>query len=111
MSPDTVSLDDLRGRVIGGAIAVHRALGPGLLESIYRDCLMIELQAAGFQVEREKSVSLQYRGQKVGTMLRLDLVVENRLVVEVKAVERLHPVHSAQVITYLKLSACPAACC
>jgi len=107
MSPDTVSLDDLRGRVIGGAIAVHRALGPGLLESIYRDCLMIELQAAGFQVEREKSVSLQYRGEKVGTMLRLDLVVENRLVVEVKAVERLHPVHSAQVVTYLKLSGLP----
>jgi GxxExxY protein len=103
-----VALDDVRERVIGCAIAVHRALGPGLLESIYRDCTMIELKAAGFQVEREKSVCLQYRGEKVGTMLRLDLVVDNTLIVEVKAVERLHPVHSAQVITYLKLSGLPA---
>ena len=109
MSLDAVALDALRERVIGCCIAVHRALGPGLLESIYRDCLMIELKAAGLRVEREHAVTLHYRGERVGTALRLDLLVEDTLVVEVKAVERLHPVHSAQVITYLKLSGLPAA--
>ena len=109
MSLDPAALDALRERVIGCCIAVHRALGPGLLESIYRDCLMIELKAAGLRVEREHSVTLHYRGDPVGTALRLDLLVEDTLVVEVKAVERLHPVHSAQVITYLKLSGLPAA--
>jgi GxxExxY protein len=100
-------LESLKEQVIGCGIAVHRALGPGLLESIYRDCLSIELRAAGLTVERERCVAIQYRGQVVGAALKVDLVVENRLIVEVKAVERLHPVFSAQVLTYWKLTGFP----
>ena len=100
-------LGDLRERVIGCAIEVHRQLGPGLLESIYRDCLSIELRSAGLQVERERRVLLEYKGQPVGDNLKLDLIVENRVVIEVKAVEQIHPVHLAQVITYLKLTGIP----
>ena len=103
------ALDLLREKVIGCAIAVHRALGPGLLESIYRDCLVIDLRAGGFQVEQERCVSLHYRGELIPTALRLDLVVDRELVVEIKSVESLHPIHSAQVITYLKLSGFPEA--
>ncbi len=94
--------------MIGCAIAVHTALGPGLLESIYRDCLVIELTLAGIHVSCEHPVVIEYRGQRVRGDLRIDLLVDGRLVVEVKAADRLHPVHQAQVITYLKLTGCPA---
>jgi GxxExxY protein len=80
-----------------------------LLESIYRDCLVIELRAAGLRVEQEHCVCLHYRGERVNTALRIDLLIEDQLVIEIKAVERLHPVHTAQVITYLKLSGLPFA--
>ena len=101
-------IDALTALVIGCAIRVHDALGPGLLESIYRDCLVIELIAQGLTVEVERCVQVVYRDQRVRDDLRLDLLVNGILVVEVKAVERLHPVHKAQVITYLKLSGFPA---
>jgi GxxExxY protein len=107
MAVDQQALDRLREKVIGCAIAVHRVLGPGLLESIYRDCLVIELRAEGFQVEQERCVSLHYRGELIPTALRIDLVINRELVVEIKSVENLHPIHSAQVITYLKLSGFP----
>ena len=97
-------LEALKKRVIGCAIIVHKFLGPGLLESIYQECLVIELRAAGLIVERERRVPLQYRGYTVGAPLKIDLLVDNCLVVEVKAVERIHPVHIAQVISYLKLT-------
>jgi GxxExxY protein len=100
-------LDAVSEKVIGGAIEVHRTLGPGLLECIYRDCLVIELKARNLRVETERSVRLTYRGQPVATHLRVDLIVEKRVIVEVKAVEKIHPVHLAQVITYLKLTDCP----
>lgn len=109
MNFDLPALEALRERVIGCAIAVHRELGPGLLESIYRDCLVIELKAAGLRVEQEHCVCLHYRGERVSTALRIDLLVEDQLVIEIKAVESLHPVHTAQVITYLKLSGLPFA--
>jgi len=109
MNVDLLALEALRERVIGCAIGVHRALGPGLLESIYRDCLVIELKAAGLRVEQEHCVCLHYRGERVSTALRIDLLVEDQLVIEIKAVESLHPVHTAQVITYLKLSGLPFA--
>ena len=109
MTVDEQALDELRRKVIGCAIAVHRALGPGLLESIYRDCLVIELRAEGFQVEQERYVSLRYRDELIPTALRMDLIVNRQLVVEIKSVERFHPIHSAQVITYLKLSGFPQA--
>ena len=104
----TLTIDQLTELVIGCAIAVHNALGPGLLESVYRDCLVIELRANGLTVEVERRVSVVYRGQRIRSELRIDILVDGRLVVEVKAVERLHPIHQAQVITYLKLSGHPA---
>jgi GxxExxY protein len=104
MGSHECDLDALTERVIGCGIAVHRSLGPGLLESIYRDCLMIEMQAANLAVETERTVSLTYRGRRVGRGLKIDLLVEGCVVVEVKSVEQVHPVHLAQVITYLKIA-------
>ena len=101
-------LDSTTEKIIGAAIAVHQALGPGLIESVYRDCLVIELRSEHLHVESERIVPIQYRGQRVRADLYLDLLVEGSVVIEVKAVERLHPVHQAQVITYLKLTGFPA---
>ena len=86
---------------------MHRNLGPGLLESVYRECLLIELRAAGLQVLRERRIPLEYKGVKLTTHLKLDLLVENSVIVELKAIDELHPIHQAQVITYLKLAECP----
>lgn len=94
----------LAERVIGAAIEVHRVLGPGLLESVYRECLMLELNAHGLRTESALYVPIEYKGRRVRAALRLDLLIERCLVIELKVVERLHPVHRAQVITYLKLS-------
>ena len=101
-------VDSLTERIIGCAIEVHRELGPGLLESIYRNSLEIELSEQGLKVDKNRPIDLVYRGREIGPPLILDLQVENRIVVEVKAVERLHPVHLAQVMTYLKLTGCDA---
>ena len=101
-------IESLTERVIGCAIEVHRALGPGLLESVYRDCMLIETRLQGLKVEHERRVAIEYRGQRVPASLVLDLVIERFLVVELKTVERIHPLHLAQVITYLKLTGCPA---
>src|SRR6476646_4998621 len=101
-------IDALTERIIGCAIAVHTALGPGLLESIYCDCLVVELLMADLEVERDRRVPIVYRGERVRDDLRLDLLVDGCVVIEIKAVERLHPVHQAQLITYLKLTALPA---
>jgi GxxExxY protein len=92
--------------IIGCAIEVHRNLGPGLLESVYRECLIIELRAANLRVECEKRVELTYKGHKISSALKVDLLVEGCVVVELKAIEQIHPIHLAQVITYLKLSGC-----
>lgn len=104
----SAQVDELTEKIIGCAIEVHRLLGPGLLESVYRECLIIELTQQGLQVDTELSLRLDYKGQRIGGGLRLDLLVNSSVVVELKAVESLHPVHSAQVITYLKLSGYPA---
>jgi len=87
---------------------VHDALGPGLLESIYRDCLVLELVANDLEVEVEYRVPVFYRDQKIRDDLKIDILVNGRLIVEIKAVERLLPVHKAQVVTYLKLTGFPA---
>lgn len=108
MIPLTPDRDDLVGRIIGCAIQVHRSLGPGLLESVYRECLMIELTKQGLSAVPERTVPVFYESQQIATKLRIDLLVDGVVVVEIKAVERFHPVHLAQVITYLKLSGCPA---
>jgi len=94
--------------MIGCAIEVHRILGPGLLESVYRECLIIEMRRQGLHVEVERHLHFDYKGHRIGGALKLDLLVNDCVVVELKAVERLHPVHSAQVITYLKISGHPA---
>lgn len=102
------NIDDLTERIIGCAIEVHRILGPGLLESVYRQCLSLELIAAHLKAESARRVPIIYKGHELTTHLELDVLVEDRVVIELKAVDRLHPVYSAQVITYLKLSGCPA---
>ncbi|MCK6502688.1 GxxExxY protein [Myxococcota bacterium] len=94
-------------QILGAAIAVHRALGPGLLESAYEACLAYELHTCGIQFERQVPLPVQYRGVRIDCGYKLDLLVEGLVVVEVKAVERLLPVHQAQVLTYLKLSKHP----
>jgi GxxExxY protein len=103
-----MSIEKLTETVIGCGIIVHRKFGPGLLESVYDECMVIELVANDLIVEVEKRVPLIYRDQHLRNDLKLDLCVEGRLIVEIKAVERLHPVHEAQLITYLKLTGCPA---
>ena len=108
MFPSDEAIDATTEKVIACAIEVHRVLGPGLLESIYRDCLLIELKRVHLSVESERYVPFEYKGQPIATKLKLDLLVNGCIVVELKAVESLHPIHSAQVITYLKLTGCPA---
>lgn len=101
-------IERIAHQVIGCAIEVHRILGPGLLESVYTECLHRELRSHGLRAERERRVPIIYKGEQLDQILKIDLLVENRVVVEVKAVEKLAPVHEAQVITYLKLTGCPA---
>jgi GxxExxY protein len=101
-------IDDLTEQVISAAIAVHNALGPGLLESVYRDCLAIELRHRNIPFQLEVRLPIVYRGTTMRDRLRIDVLVDGRLVVEIKVVERLHFVFKAQVITYLKISNCPA---
>jgi GxxExxY protein len=96
--------DPLTSSIIGAAIEVHRNLGPGLLESIYEACLGWELRTRGLAVEQQVAVPVIYKGQLLPVAFRLDLVVERAVLVEVKAVDRLHPLTDAQVLTYLKLS-------
>jgi GxxExxY protein len=96
--------DPLAQLVIGSAIEVHRHLGPGLLESTYRRCLVRELDAKGIHYATEVPVAVTYKGAMLDCSYRLDLLIDGRLIVEIKAVERLLPVHTAQVLTYLKLT-------
>src|SRR5262245_54075262 len=91
-------------RVIGAAIEVHRTLGPGLLESAYEECLWYELQRLGLCCERQKPLPIIYKGVHLDAGYRLDIVVENELILELKAIETVLPIHKAQMITYLRLS-------
>jgi GxxExxY protein len=95
---------DRSAEVIAACIEVHRTLGPGLLESAYERCLCIELEQRGIRYERQKELPISYKGHSVDASYRIDLVIEDDLIVEVKSVEALTKVHEAQVITYLKLS-------
>ena len=98
--------DVLSHEIIGAAIEVHRHLGPGLLESAYEECLAYEFAQCGLPFERQKPLPVQYKGVKLDCGFRLDFLVGKLVVVEVKAVEALAPVHSAQVLTYLRLAGC-----
>jgi GxxExxY protein len=89
--------------IIGAAIEVHRALGPGLLESAYQECLCRELTVRGVPFERERPLPLEYKGIRLECGYRLDLLVSNAVIVEIKSVEALAPVHEAQLLTYLRL--------
>ena len=93
--------------IIGAAIEVHRALGPGLLEGVYEECLAMELSLRGLRSERQRRLPVVYKGRQVAADLRIDLLVEDQVIVEVKAVENLIPVHSAQLLSYLRLSGKP----
>ncbi len=95
------AVDEVTGTVIGAAIAVHRALGPGLLESTYLSALCIELSERGLEHRREVAIPIFYRGTRVGAY-RVDLIVEDRILIEVKSVEYLHAVFEAQVLAYLR---------
>ena len=109
MTAQPQGVNDITRRVIGAAIQVHRTLGPGLLESVYQQCMRIELQLRALAVETGRRVAIEYAGHRVPNALIIDLLVEGRVIVELKAVQELHPIHSAQVMTYLRLSGCPAA--
>ena len=99
-------LNELSQKIIGYAYNVHTALGPGLLESTYKECLFYEIAQSGIIIEKEKELPLIYKEIKLNIGYRLDLLVENRLIIEIKSVDLLADVHSAQVLTYLKLSGC-----
>ncbi len=99
--------DPVTEQVIGCAIEVHRALGPGLLEAVYEECLCHELHENGLGFQRQIPVPVTYKAVNLETGFRADLVIEKELLIEIKAVERLLPVHQAQVLTYLKLSGIP----
>ncbi len=100
------SENQLSEAVIGAAIEVHKQLGPGLLESTYEECLAYELAVRNISVERQKNISLQYKEIVIECGFRVDFLVGDKLIVEIKAVEALLPVHQAQLITYLKLTGC-----
>ena len=102
----TKELNRITESVIGAAMAVHRELGPGLLESAYEACLAFELVERGLTAERQKALPVKYRGVKVDCGYRIDLLAEGKVIIELKAVERLEPIHEAQLLSYLKLSGC-----
>ena len=103
---DRESLDQITDNIIGAAIDVHRELGPGLLESAYEACLAYELVERGLKVERQKLLPVVYREVTIEAGYRLDLLIEGRVVVEIKAVDRTEPIHKAQLLSYLRLSGC-----
>lgn len=98
------ALNRLSNEIIGLAIKVHSALGPGLLESSYKECLFYEISNAGYFIEKEKPLPLVYESVNLDIGYRIDLLVENKLVIEIKSVDALADIHTAQVLTYLKLS-------
>jgi GxxExxY protein len=101
---DLMDINQLTGKVIGSAIEVHKSLGPGLLESIYEECLCIELRFRKIPFERQKELPIEYKGFKLDCGYRIDIVVEERLIVELTACESLQPIHEAQLLTYLRLT-------
>ncbi len=96
--------NDISGKIIGAAIEVHRILGPGLLESVYEDALCHELNLRGLQFIRHQSVSIPFKGIKLGTDLRLDLLVEDKVIIDLKAKEKLSTIDKPKLLTYLRLS-------
>jgi GxxExxY protein len=100
------NINEITDVIIGAAIAVHKELGPGLLESAYEACLTFELADQKVKIERRKGLPIKYRGVQLDCGYRIDLLVEDKVVVELRAVQRLEPIHEAQLLSYLKLSGC-----
>lgn len=98
--------EELSGQIRGAAIEVHRELGPGLLESTYEECLCYELSACGIPFQRQLELPVQYKGFQLDCGYRIDILVDNKIILEIKSVETLLPIHEAQLMTYLKLSGC-----
>jgi GxxExxY protein len=105
--PTASAINLLTSKIIGCAIAVHKALGPGLLESAYRACLVAELRHAGLRVDEEVRLPIVYRGLTIDCSYRIDLVVEGTVILEIKAVSVVLPIHEVQLVTYLKLAGKP----
>jgi len=99
-----MDINKLSNRIIGAAIEVHKTLGPGLLESAYEQCLCHELSLRGLSFERQKELPVIYRGLKLDCGYRLDIVVEDAIILELKSCEKIEPIHKAQLLTYLRLS-------
>ena len=99
-----MDINQLTGKVIGAAIEVHKALGPGLLESTYEECLCHELQLRQIAYERQKPLPIEYKGVRLDCGYRLDLLVQGKIILELKACEKIDPIHEAQLLTYLKLT-------
>jgi len=99
-----MDINDLTGEIIGAAIEVHKTLGPGLLESAYEECLCHEFSLRNISYERQKELPIEYKGANLDCGYRLDVVVDGRLILELKACENLEPIHEAQLLTYLKLT-------
>ncbi len=97
-------IESLATQIVDSCFHVHKELGPGLLESTYQHCLAFELRERGIKVECEKSIPVIYKDTKLDCGYRLDILVENKIILELKAVEEIHPIHKAQLITYLKLA-------
>ena len=100
-------LDDVTGEIVDASLRIHRDLGPGLLESVYEAVLARTLEKGGFQVERQRAIRFEYEEMVFEEGFRTDLLVDNRVIVDLKSVERLAPVHSKQLLTYLKLTNTP----
>ena len=99
-----MEVNDLTGKIIGAAIEVHRVLGPGLLESVYEECLSHELGTAKVPYERQREIPVEYKGIKLSCGYRIDLLVAERIIVEIKSCDNILPIHEAQLLTYLKLT-------
>jgi GxxExxY protein len=99
-----MDINKLSSKIIGAAIEVHKALGPGLLESAYEECLCYELNLRDLSFERQKPLSVAYKGKELDCAYRLDVVVASAIILELKACEKIEPIHKAQLLTYLKLS-------
>ena len=99
-----MNINNLSRSIIGAAIEVHKTLGPGLLESAYEECICHELNIGGLSLERQKPLAVRYKGINLDCGYRLDVVVEDAIILELKSCEKIDPIHKAQLLTYLKLS-------
>ena len=99
-----MDINDLTGQIIGAAIEVHKALGPGLLESVYEECLCHEFGLRQMHYKRQQALPVEYKGVKLDCGYRIDLLVEDLVILELKSIDSLQPIHDAQLLTYLKLT-------